>query len=65
MCQIWHKRSSRGQISSKFSRPFSQVPKTPNKYLSTSKAIFNPEKNLKDLIFTEKVVFIARDVTKR
>ena len=25
MCQIWHKRASRGQISSKFSRTFSQV----------------------------------------
>ena len=47
MCQIWHKRSSRCQISSKFSRMFSQVLKTPNKYLSSPKAFFNLEKNLK------------------
>ena len=45
MCQIWHKRSSRGQISSKFSGTFSQVLKTQNQFLSTSKAVSNPEKN--------------------
>ena len=39
MCQIWHKRSSRGHISSKFSRKFPQVLKTPKKYLSTSKLL--------------------------
>ena len=45
---------------------FSQVLKTPNKYLSASKAVFNPEKKFKeDLIFIEKIIFMARDVTKR
>ena len=62
MCQICQKRSSRGQISSKFSRPFAHVLKTPNKYLSASKTVFHPEKNLKeDLIFIEKVVLMVRD----
>ena len=35
MRQIWHKWSSRGQISLKFSRTFSQLLKTLNIYLST------------------------------
>ena len=32
------------KISLKFSQTFLQVLKTPNKYLSASKAVFNPEK---------------------
>ena len=44
MCQILHQRSSRGPITSKFSRTFSQVLKTPDKYLSLSKAVSDPEK---------------------
>ena len=66
MYQIWHKWLSRGQISSNFSRTFSQLPKTPNKYLSSSKAAFNPEKNWNKIWFViKKVVFMVGDVIRR
>ena len=58
----WHKFSSRGQISSKFSLTFSQVPETPNEYLLTSEAVLNPRKIVIRFDFF-KVVFKMRDVT--